>query len=341
MSAPLAGPGDNILLFGRLPNYLVLEELPLAAGPGVYLDKIPRSVLDGASPPEFADYVLPGYHVDRALWSDYCLRSPQAEYREAEVEPGVLLFNCVAALRLRAPMEIRIEGWFELGKNNEVKNPRLLHLKSAWQPDWVGGYSAHDVALAADIARRQLELWRRKYQRIVTGTMLFLQVTCGFSRSFQMSYLGLFSALEALFVPPQKKKDVTLADRAARFLALPKRVGDWLRGEYGSGRNRLAHGDDDAVPWTNLRDERAQAIGGLHEVTRLSILGFMSLENEKLEELSERSAKRVQSKLDALAPAVGRFMEGQQMWKDRLIRDVEEWLGEREGGEGGDAGWCS
>jgi hypothetical protein len=325
-NAPPREPGDTFLLFSQFPGQLLLEDLPLAVGPDVYVETTPVDVLENADPPAFADFVLPGYHVDWTLWSNRCLRCPRAGNRASKREPGVLLFNSLAALRLWDPARICIEGKFELGKNEAMENAVLFHLKCPSPFDASSFYSPADVASAAAIAQRQLELWELGYQRVVTATTLFLHVTCGFSVSFQMSYLGLCSALEALFVPQGAKKATTLANRAARFLTLPETVGDWLEGEYGCGRNRLAHGDDDAVPWGKLREERRLAFGALHEIARLCILGFASLENGELAALSVKSAKRVQGRLDALAPAAGRFMDGQGPWKETLISEVERWL---------------
>ena len=334
-NAPPREPGDSFLLFSRFPNYFLPEELPLAVGPDVYLENTPVDVLDRADPCAFADFVLPGYHADWTFWSNRCLRCPQADNRASKRDPGTLLFNSVAALRLRAPARISIEGKFELGENDEIKNADLFHLKCPWPFDAMHSYLPGDVASAADIAQRQVELWELGHKRIVTASMLFLQVTCGFSISFQMSYLGLFSALEALFVPQGTNKSTTLADRVAQFLTLPKTVRDWLENEYGCGRNRLAHGGDDAVPWAKkLADKRRLAFGGLHEIVRLCVLGFISLGKDELGALSVKSAKRVQHRLDALTPAAGRFMDGQEPWKDILIREVEkslEDLGDVEG----------
>lgn len=325
--APPMEPGDSFLLFSSLPGHFLPEDLPLAVGPDVYLEKTPVEVLDRADPSAFADFVLPGYHVDWSFWSEYCLRCPRADNRASTRDAGNLLFNSVAGLRLRLPARICIEGKFDLGHSHEIKNAALFHLQSPWSSESRSYYLLDDVAWAADIAKRQLELWERGYKRIVTATLRFLQVTCGFSVSYQMSYLGLFSALEALLVPHGQDKHATLAHRAAQFLALPETLQDWLENEYARGRNLLAHGVDDAMPWSKLREDHRVLFGALHELTRLCILGFMCMGDDELETLSMRSVSRVQTRLTSLPPAAGRFIHGQQAWKERLVRDVEQWLG--------------
>lgn len=313
MTAPPTEPGDAFLLFSHLP-YDFEEDLPLAAGPNVYLDNTPHDVLHAADPPSLAGFVLPGY--PNAPVSNCCLRSPVAGARPSGLEPSVLFIGSVAALRLRAPIAIKIAGQFQLGHEDQpITNLTLFHFTSPWQPDASAFYSAEDVGSSAEIAQRRLELAKPKYKRFMSATVLFSQVTCGFSRSFQMAYLTLFPALEALFVP-RGNYARTLADRVAQFLSLPESLKDWLEEEYKFGRNNLAHGVQDVLPWTELSADHLKAVGRLHEITRLSILGFMSLENDKLESLSQKSGPKLQAELDDLPPAIGRFMVGQRMWCD-------------------------
>ena len=131
-----------------------------------------------------------------------------------------------------------------------------------------------------------------------------------------MSYLGLFRALEALFVPTGQRKHKTLACRVALFLDLSDRQRQWLQEEYALGRSTLAHGVDDAMPWSELPPEKWQALGCLHEMTRLCVLGFMSLDDEVLRSLSDKSGKKLETLLNDLPPATGKLVQGQTMWCD-------------------------
>lgn len=317
MTALSTEPGDVFLLFHTLP-YDFEEDLPLAIGPNVYIDSTPLGVLAAADPPSLADYILPGYHLPGLGLTNCCLRSPTAEVRPPGLGPTDLFFLSITALRLRAPVAIEIAGQFELGRQDElIKNPILFQLKSPWQPDRDARYSGEDVNVAAEIARRLIQVAERNPSRLTSAIVLFSQVTCGLSQSLQMSYLALFATLEALFIP-QGDRAATLACRIARFLSpfeFPVPLHDWLRKEYVYGRNNLAHGVQDVVPWTRTRESKAEAFGRLHEVTRLSILSFVSLSNDKLESLFLRNKrKQLQKELDSLGPVTGRFLEGQRMW---------------------------
>lgn len=309
MTAPPIQPGDTFLLFDNFP-YGFKEPLPLAVGPNVYLDVTPQGVLDVINPP-LAD-------LGFGLSQYYCLRSPVAEVRQSGLEPSDLFFLSITALRLRAPLAIKVVLQFKREGNTSYIKPFLF--TSPCQPDPNAPYSAEDIRLSAKIAERQLELYNSDYKRIMSAMVLFSQVTCSFSKSFQMAYLALFAALEALFVSKEEyAKAKPLARRAANFLSSFKSqfsapLKDWLEEEYKCGRNKLVHGVQDVVPWSKeLSEEKRLVLGRLHEIARLSILGFMS-DNTKLESLSRNTGKQLQKELDSLSPATGRFLNGQRVW---------------------------
>ena len=81
---------------------------------------------------------------------------------------------------------------------------------------------------------------------------------------------------------------------------------------------KLAHGIHDATFRTKLRPERYQAFGRLHEITRFSLLGFLSMDSEKLKELSKSSGNSLQKKLNNLSPASGYFLKAQKIWASYL-----------------------
>ncbi|TAJ29923.1 MAG: hypothetical protein EPO64_03465 [Nitrospirae bacterium] len=172
--------------------------------------------------------------------------------------------------------------------------------------------------MAHEIAGRLLHVAQNSYRRLNSAVVLFAQVTCGHSKSLQMAYLALFAALDSLFVP-QGNKAKTLSRRATNFLShltFPGSLNDWLQREYATGRNDLAHGVQDVVPWTRTRHSRAEAFGRLHEITRLCILGFISLDNSGLALHSASTGQHLQHFLDALDPASGGFIDGQRFWCD-------------------------
>ena len=311
-------PCDVFLLFDTLP-YEFDEELPLTTGPNVYLEDTPIGVLDAVNPPSEADFVLPGYHL--GLGANCCLRTPVVEIQQPGLGSTDLLFLSVSALRLRKPIVIKIAGGFELGsEENLLKNTMLYNISSSYQPYSNERYSGEDIFLSKKISERLMYIVESNYSRIISAYVLFSQVTIGFSKSFQMAYLALFSALEALFIPHngnKATKATSLAQRTANFLSnfdFPESLYDWLKNEYNQGRNKLAHGIQDISPWTGLREGKKGSFGRLHEITRLCILGFLSLDDMELESLSRLKRTQLQQKLDNLSPATGRFLEGQRMW---------------------------
>jgi len=320
---PPRNSGDVFLLFRQLP-YDFGKDLPLCAGPDVYLDRTPRDVLDHRYEDKDMDkehrllvsYVLPGYDLPGMGLVNCCLRCPGN--LTAGLGTHERFFLSIGALRLRKPVGIKVAGVFKLGQGDYlIEDPGLFHLTSSWQPNATARYSAEDIESGAKIAERELHLWNLKCKRLTSAIVFFSQATYGLIKSFPMAYLALFCALEALFVPDSNKAK-TLANRASKFLdgfKFPEPLRDWLEKEY-TRRSNLAHGVQDFIPLEKapLSEKKKLALGRLHEITRLSILGFMSLTDNQLESLSKRSGQELQKELDSIVPPSGRFLEGQEMW---------------------------
>lgn len=324
MSIPPYKEGDVFLLFHKLPFDFHSKKLPLDIFPNLCLDRTPKELLDPTAHHSVDDskaltehqalagFVLPGYGLEPK--TNCCLRYYYAginEYRD--FEPKELFFISVTALRLRKPIGIEIAGQFEVGKKDYlIEKPQLFQITSTWNPNGDLRYSGEDISVVSCIAKDLLQIpeRERKYKRITSAIIYFSQVTCGFSKSLQLCYLGLWFALEALFVPERKgSKADKLARRIPRFLSnfeFTENMSAWIKKEYKE-RNKLAHGIQDIMPLTGIRDSRAEAFGRLHEITRLCILGFLSLDQSKHVSLS-------QNELDALEPASGEYLEGQRMF---------------------------
>jgi len=312
--------GDVVLLFYRLPFDFHSGELPLDILPNVYLDRNPVDLLDEIPPAE-ADYLVPGYHAGKVA-SNCCLRYDASKNEYPDLTPTDLFFISIAALRLQKPVEIKIAGQFEVGKvNGEVKNERLFLQTSKWQPNGALRYSADDIYVASHIAGDLIQVSeresQREHKRITSAIIYFSQVTCGSVKSLQLSYLGLWAALEALFVPEAKgSKGNKLACRISYFLSQFEdraKISRWIKKEYKE-RNKLAHGVQDILPWQGTRDSRVQAFGKLHEIARLCILGFLSLDKSQQVMLSVKKEDLLGTKLNALKPASGKYLEGQFMF---------------------------
>lgn len=311
---PVAKPGDIVLLFELLP-YDYEKDLPLPLGPGVCLDNTPLSLLDSAEK-GLANYLLPGYSLPGTTINHCCLRcfpDPVLEVHPSEN----LLFLALLCLRLHCPLQIVVRGQFHLGEVNDPIQETSLHLLSSpWSINDTRYYTSSDLEVSSSIMERLVAVQQPKFNRLYAGLIFFGQVTLGLSQSFQLSYLGLFAALEALFVP-LNKKGVTIAKRASKFLScfdFPEPIDAWLKDQYINVRSKLAHGIHDATFDLKLSPGRKQAFGRLHEITRLVLLGFLSMEDESLSKLNNLTGQQLQESLDSLNPATGVFLTGQKCW---------------------------
>jgi hypothetical protein len=316
---PPIEPGDTFLLFHKFP-YDFETDLPINAGPAVYLDKAPQDVLDSADPRGLADYVYPGYSFDGGL-VNCCLRKPATSSLPEGLTATHALFLSVGCLRLAAPFGIEVSGQFVLEDSEaRIGSPTMYCLQSCWQPGHPGGqcYSGTHLEVADRLAQQIIR--HNESKRIMSAYTLFVQVTIGMTSSLQMATMGFFAALEALFVPNGNKAK-TLAARVARFLgpiAFPFDVAAWLEEEYQARRNSLAHGVQDILPWSpsSLDPEKGKALGRLHELVRLSVIGFLSLPDELIQNHSMLNGSRLRDLLDTLSPVDGGLIAGQRAWCD-------------------------
>ena len=314
MSLPASKPGDLFLLFHRLP-FDFGAELPLALGPGVCLEATPQGWLDSAEN-GLADYLLPGYSLPGMGLNNCCLRCYVQSIHSTNLTSKNLLFLSVTALRLHDPVGISIAGQFRLGEeDNRILDPTLYQL-SSMGPINQHAYTPQALEAVATIVDRLLSIKRKGFNRLQTALIFFSQVTVGMSASFQLSYLGLFAALEALFVPSGNKA-LTLSSRVSSFLKnfeFPESIEIWIKDEYINGRHKLAHGVHNATFGASLDPSRREAFVRLHEITRLCLLGFLSLDDQKLEGLSDGSGNSLQQAIGNLDAAKGQYVEGQKMW---------------------------
>jgi len=309
MTVPQAKVGDSFLLFESLP-YNFDEDLPIEIGPFVYLDYTPQDVLARVKPCRFANFVLPSYSLGGGI-THCCLHRPVNN--EVIEEPGDSFYRVISSLRLYAPIEIWVAGEFVLGPDWElIRNPLLYYRWSTFQPKQDARYSGKEIYRTSQIAQRLFEIENLKFSRFWMSFILFAQVSSGHSCSLHMAYLTLFAALEALFVP-NKDKAKAFSKRITNFISsfnvIPN-LNSWLEYQYRRGRNKIAHG----LGYLPGTPSRFEAFERLHEITRLCILGFLSLDNEELDSHSRKTGSLLQMELDNLGPACGRFLDGQKMW---------------------------
>ena len=280
--------GDTFLLFNNF-SYEFDQKMPLPVGQRVFLDWTPKNILDRADPRALADCIFPGYNLPIST-PNCCLRIPVNVDLPLGLIVNNLFFLSISALRLLAPIEIGIAGQFVLGPEDDlIENPILYQIKSTWNSKGDIRFNGKDIANANMIGNRLYELCYERldqnFKRLVSAYILFSQITSGFVLSYQMCIIGLFAALESLFVP-RKNKAKNIAFRISNFLELSDSNEGWLIEKYNH-RSDIVHGIQDVKPWSNeLNDKKSRAFGKLHEITRLCILGFLSLEDKKLNILS-------------------------------------------------------
>jgi len=314
---PATAPGDTFLLFDYF-QFDFATDLPVIVAPAVCLDSTPVDILSNADPGELPDYVLLGYSsVGEIL--NCCLRKPGSVALPLGMTAAEALFRSVEALRLAAPFRIEIAGQFELEDGTaRIGMHTRYQLRSAWWPDTTNNnqYSGTMIDFAARAGARTLEFENER--RLNSARVLFAQVSIGMTSSLQMATMGLFAALEALFVP-HRNKAVSLGTRVAHFLEpiqLPFDVASWLKDEYIHRRNNLMHGVQNILAWRSepLDREKVVAFGRLHELVRLSLLGFLSLPDNSIRQHSVLSGPPLRRFLDNLGPARGAFVDGQPTW---------------------------
>lgn len=126
-----------------------------------------------------------------------------------------------------------------------------------------------------------------------------------------MATLGLFTSLEALFCPNGNKAQ-TISKRISLFLKnfnFPNgRLDEWIKGEYINTRHKLAHGIHDATFGMKARSDKYKRFGLLHEICRLSLLGFLSLDDSILKAMSKANGRELQRIIETLNPIDGEIL---------------------------------
>jgi len=215
VNIPASKPGDLFLLFHSLP-YDFSADLPLAIGHGVCLETTPQELLATAEK-GLADFLLPGYSLHMGI-CNCCLRCFVKSVPSTNLTPTNLLFLSVIALRLHAPIGISIGGQFRLGEEGDrILELTLYEVSAPWSSVHSDEYTPEAIASAAHIADRLMRVEQLGFTKLQTALIFFGQVTVGKSSSFQLCHMGLFAALEAMFVPSGNKA-LTLSRRVSSFL---------------------------------------------------------------------------------------------------------------------------
>jgi hypothetical protein len=301
-------PGDIYLLFHDLP-YDFSQDLPLSLGPGVCVDMTPHNILYSAEK-GLSDYVLPSFSLPGTGVNNCCLRCYLIIELTEKLKTENLLFLSLLSMRLHNPLNIRIAGQFRVGEDDDpILDPKLYELSAPWS---IGGsYNPYDFVAVEKIVQRLIEADKLELNRLVTALIFFSHVTLGQVASYQMATSGLFTSLEAIFVPNGNKAQ-TISKRISLFLKnfnFPNgRLDEWIKSEYINTRHKLAHGIHDATFGMKARSDNYKKFGLLHEICRLSLLGFLSLDDSTLKAMSEANGKELQGIIDTLSPITGEML---------------------------------
>jgi hypothetical protein len=298
-------PGDIYLLFHNLP-YDFSQDLPLSLGPGVCVDITPHNILYSAEK-GLSDYVLPSFSLPGTGINNCCLRCYSIIKLTENLTTENLLFLSLLSMRLHKPLNIRIGGQFQVGENDDpILEPKLYELSAPWSTG--GSYNPSDFVAVEKIVQRLIEAEKLELNRLITALIFFSHVTLGQVASYQMATLGLFTSLEALFVPNRNKAQ-TMSRRISLFLKnfnFPNgRLDEWIKSEYMNTRHKLAHGIHDATFGMKARSDKYTKFGLLHEICRLSLLGFLSLNDSTLEAMSKANGKELQRNIESMTPLTG------------------------------------
>jgi hypothetical protein len=310
--------GDKVLLFTNLP-YDYQSDLPVSPTAGVTVDNPPYSLLETRDDDHLPCYLLPGIRLPGFGMNHCCFVSKASEPMPKNTSREDFLFLYLTALRLLAPADISVASHFEYGSDDEpVSLAALVNTHSAWQPNPEYRYTGALLMYAGELLDRIVGCLTAGPIRLKYAFTLFSQVTNGFSRSYQMAVLGLYSALEALFSPSGARKNdaQTLGTRVGAYLSAydtGKTLGDWITLHYRDERHSLSHGFWHFSPDHAQAQERSVDFGKLHETVRLSLLGFLSMSAAEAKFLELRGRK-LQHALDSITSASGQFLQNQRMW---------------------------
>jgi len=324
--------GYVFLLFQELPYDFHSGELPIEILENLYFDNTPSELLD---PQRFYDssdvnglleyaglvnMILPGHTLPGMKIVHCCLKYDSTKHNQyTDCKHPVLFSTFITSLRLQKPCPIRVGGQFEVGSIDEpIKKfsyPSLFTSPHNPKPSLC--YSKKDIQLSSEILIELLKIRKlNNKNRIKSAIIYFSQITQGFSISLQLCYLGLWAALEAIFCPTGNKAK-TIAKRITDYLSafdLPEDMGNWLEIEYIHRRSKFTHGSHVAPPpLQNIRRGK-DAFSKLHEITRLCLLSFISLDQSEQIEISTQTGQKLQQQLDRLGQAKGKYLRDQQMY---------------------------
>jgi hypothetical protein len=321
---------DEFLLFSDLP-FDFEAGLPLDLACGVFIDS-PRPAYNAVDADEdLAVLATPYRHVGMGE-VHVCFRRRHTRKIDSEKARDDL-WLALLALRLVHPIHIRTTACFAVEDNRLVGHGLAESaLETRINFSAAGPISEQIVAKVRKVNLRIRTLRGGGLERTRSALILFDHVTTGRAISWQLSVLGLFSCLECLFPQPDPKltrrlaiagetHGVRLARRVEAFLQpvrRPTRLRSWLSDAYKTTRNPLAHGFHEATFGGKRTTSviRIRLLQRLHEVARVTLLGFLGFTDIELRTLLPADAGQIatQNAIDRVGGAPREFLREQRLW---------------------------
>lgn len=292
--------GDKFLIFRNFPfQYDTSNDLPFKIAPNISLALRPHEIFNKSNIPttidekeynSLIDYIAPGYNLNLS-YENFCFYSPIDNLISNNHTVDQLYFVTLSCLRIIKPYKINIAGSFSLGdEDSPIDNPKLYWLETPWSPEEKGPeitnvYTFKILEICYELVKKILCINDKNCSNFISAFILFSQVTHGATQSYQMAFITLYSALEALF-RPDGTKSKTLGRRVSKFLKnIDSKIDieQFISNNYYRDRN-IVHGIQDITSiFSRLSDKKKNNFSILHEITRLCILGFLDMEFPTLE----------------------------------------------------------
>ncbi len=279
--------GDRIFLFNDLPG--TPNALPFSIAKGIQLILCPSEYWNNDDDAlKSYRYIFPLANFNIPCRNISICISQHIDNQDEAFSLFLL------ALRLVKPLPINVSGAFTYLNKNQFDENSLLLL---WRQTLINSgfpyktglkdeYNNNDFNRAKHLYNRILDLKKhpRQYRRLLWAIIWFKEVTLGVSNSYSMLYQGLFSSLEAFFGSPSKAK--ILKNRVSTFLTKiygnhrAKVLGEFIYNEYKNKRNKVSHGNP-LFHSTNVKLssplplKKYKELLKLHEITRITLLGFL------------------------------------------------------------------
>lgn len=306
------------VLFENLPFDHHIQ-LPVDLGAGVRLAD-PSPAYDVINRCQVHQVTLVPYHLRGQPLVRICLaRDLKASTNEQKARDDVYL--AYYAMRLAMPVLTATSGALII-EDGQVVSP-TRDARGAFRSACSGpAYTIDAFETARVLNLRMRTLKGPGLDRMRSALALYSHVDLGSVQSWQLTYLGLVGVLECVFPQPFPRtvadrmtvRDASYGDRLGRRVAAFLRgsgsargLAAFIAGSYKARRNKVAHGFHPVRGAGRLRKQNAKLVLRLHHISRLVLLGMLSLENDVLAALlpSAAGALAVQNGLDEIATVRG------------------------------------